>query len=113
MTTQHASISPGLAALQLPSLDGLTEQQVRGVTCVWDGIVLTPETAVDLGPRPQRRLDGHYQWFPRACLGCVSERALAALHDHCVNCDQCSQKVPGHACTTGAELQRLVMRRGR
>lgn len=109
MTTQHASISPGLAALQLPSLDGLTEQQVRGITCVWDGIPLTTENAIDLGART---VDG-VQWFPRACPRCVGERALAALYEHCTVCDPCSQTVPGHTCVTGAALRRLSFRQGR
>jgi len=78
-----------LAAIILPSLTGLTEAQVRGATCVWDGIALTPETAVDFGPVRKKRLDGSFDWFPRGCKRCVADKAYAALFLHSRECDEC------------------------
>lgn len=98
-----------LAALILPPLTGLTEAQVRGTTCVWDGIALTPETAVDLGPVRMKRLHGHYQWFPRGCKRCVGDRAYSALFLHARDCRTCWQ---GPECPFSVAANRLV-REGR
>ncbi|MFF9758557.1 hypothetical protein ACF1G4_03150 [Streptomyces caelestis] len=98
-----------LAAITLPPLDGLTEAQVRGTTCVWDGIALTPESAVDLGPRKKRRLDGEYDWFPRGCKRCTADRAWAWFFDHAHKCPQCKTD-PN--CPIAVAVRR-IMREGR
>lgn len=94
-----------LAAIALPTLDGLTEAQVRGTTCVWDGIALTPETAVDLGPRRKRWLDGEYDWFPRGCRRCVGDKAYIALFTHAHECAEC---LAGPDCPFAVEVRRLL-----
>ena len=78
-----------LALLALPPVGGLTDQQIRGVTCVWDGIALAPGTAIDLGPRTLKRLDGTVQWFPRGCRRCTQAAVLRALHEHAPTCPEC------------------------
>ncbi|MER7814095.1 hypothetical protein [Streptomyces sp. NPDC096153] len=56
-----------LQAVQLPDIGTLTQNQQRGVDCVWCGITLSAKTAVDLGPRRLRIADWTTSWFPRAC----------------------------------------------
>ncbi|WP_328400201.1 hypothetical protein OHS70_23575 [Streptomyces sp. NBC_00390] len=51
----------------LPPIGTLSQRQQRGMDCVWCGIVLTPHTAIDLGPRRLGVADGVTRWFPRAC----------------------------------------------
>ncbi len=92
--------------IPLPSIEGLSEQQVRGNTCVWDGIALTPATAIDLGPRRIRHLDGSLRWFPRGCHRCVETAALRMLHDHAMACPACGDDYP--ACQIGLTLNRLL-----
>lgn len=92
--------------LPLPPLAGLSEYQVRGITCVWDGIALTPATAVDLGPRRIRHLDGSMRWFPRGCRNCTQAAALRALHEHAMVCPTCDSDYP--ACPVGLGLNRLI-----
>jgi hypothetical protein len=92
----------------LPSLAGLTDEQVRGVACVWDGVVLTPATAVDLGKRTARRAGADVAWFPRACRSCVWLAAHTNLYTHRMACEQCVDNAAG--CETGAALL-LLMRK--
>lgn len=92
--------------LRIPRIDGLSEQQVRGVTCVWDGIGLTPATAVDLGPRRIRHLDGSLRWFPRGCHSCTEAAALRTLHEHAMTCPTCDSDY--QSCPTGHGLNRLL-----
>ncbi|WP_409471098.1 hypothetical protein [Streptomyces sp. HC307] len=113
MNTTSTPAASALAEPPLPSLNGLSEQQIRGTTCVWDGIALTPETAVDLGPRKTRRLDGECQWFPRACRTCVGQQAMRVLFDHTEGCEQCRRTEKDSACDTGRALLRLSIRKGR
>ncbi|MFF3620090.1 hypothetical protein [Streptomyces sp. NPDC002467] len=54
---------------ELPPLSELSEQQVRGSACVFCGIHLDNETAVDLGERRAGRAGATVRWFPRACTG--------------------------------------------
>lgn len=102
-----------LGQLPLPPPDSLSQQQVRGVTCVWDGVALAPETAVDLGQRHMKPADGEHRWFPRACVQCVTARALRALYDHTDTCGQCRSPRRGSACPEGRALLRLSIRGGR
>lgn len=103
-TTQDAR-QQVIAALELPALDGLTEAQVRGAVCVWDAAPLDNTTAVDLGPRTKKRLDGEYQWFPRGCRRCVAERAWAWFLNHAPNCRRC-QTDP--TCPLATEANRIM-----
>ncbi|MFI9600310.1 hypothetical protein ACIHCX_10595 [Streptomyces sp. NPDC052043] len=97
------------ALIPLPNPADLTEQQVRGITCVWDGVALTPETAIDLGPRRRRHEDPASQWFPRGCRRCTGERAYVAMFTHTSLCaDGCRTDAAG--CEIGSALRRLAIR---
>lgn len=97
-----------LTALELPRLDTLSEGQVRGAICVWDGAALTPDTAVDLGPRTKKRLDGTFDWYPRACHRCAGQKAYLWLFTHAHACDTCKA---GPDCPYAAAV-RTLMREG-
>ncbi|MEV0982618.1 hypothetical protein [Streptomyces sp. NPDC049915] len=92
--------------LAVPSLGDQTEAQLRGAACVWDGTPLTAETAVELGERRHRRLDGHYSTFPRGCASCIGDRAHQALLDHGHTCERCVDG--GALCIVGRTLHQLV-----
>jgi hypothetical protein len=95
------------AALALPDLAGLTDDQARGAVCVWGAERLTAETAVDLGEHvgPDGRL------FLRACPTHTAGRAHRGLLEHAPGCDDC-QKRPAAGeptvCETARVLYRLV-----
>lgn len=101
-----ASIAEALGLLTLPDLATLSEQQVRGVACVWDGIALAPETAVDLGARTAVRAGRDVSWFPRACKSCVHTAARLEFLTHIPSCEQCADEVS--ECTQGFGLLRLT-----
>lgn len=61
--------SPGA----LPPIGSLTQRQQRGMDCVFCGVVLTPQTAVDLGSRRLRIADWVTRWYPRSCRNCHKE----------------------------------------
>jgi len=110
--TAPPTSAEALRSLRLPSLDGLTEQQVRGTACVWGGSAFEGDgQAVDLGPRRMKRLDGAYDWYPRACSFCVTVHALAALYDHVGECSECS--TADALCPAGRPLYRLSIHGGR
>ncbi|ARP70277.1 hypothetical protein LK07_11345 [Streptomyces pluripotens] len=89
--------------LPVPKLDGLTDQQARGATCVWDETPLTATTAIDLGERTAT--EGR-RCFPRACRPCAMRKAMDALLAHNGSCEQC---VDDHTqCPTGLGLVRAV-----
>lgn len=94
-----------LAALELPALDGLTEAQVRGAVCVWDAVPLDNATAVNLGPRTKKRLDGSFDWYPRGCCRCVAEKVWVWFFDHAHECPRC-QKDP--SCPLASEVNRIM-----
>lgn len=93
-------------SLDLPALGTLTEQQVRGQACVWDGVPLSGVPAVDLGARTATRAGRPTQWFPRGCPRCVAEAALRALHAHAPSCEQCVDDAA--RCPEGLGLRRLM-----
>jgi len=95
-----------LSLLPLPALDGLSQEQVRGAACVWCTAVLNTATAVDLGERRHRRLDGHYSTFPRSCRRCAAEAAVRALRDHAGQCEQCVDDAT--LCETRTTLEKLA-----
>jgi hypothetical protein len=96
-----------IALLTIPRLDSLTEDQVRGITCIWDGVRLTSRIAVDLGSRKAQRAGQPVSWYPRACRSCVGVAALAQLGIHSTECPTCQ---PGEdaRCATGGPLYHLV-----
>lgn len=96
-----------LAAIEVPSLDGLTKAQVHGTTCVWDGIALTPSTAVDLGPRLLGETGAC--WYPRGCKACVARAAYIALFTHAPACERCRTDA---SCPTAVATQRLMREGG-
>lgn len=108
-TTDPTAVDLALALLTLPNPGTASEAQVRGQHCVWCGITLSPDTAVDLGPRRQPALDSEYNWFPRGCRACTAPYALSALHDHAPRCEQCTDDPD--CCEVGRALIRLT--RGR
>lgn len=95
-----------LTLLTLPALDGLSKEQVRGAACIWCGTSLTADTAVDLGERRHKRLDGRYSTFPRACHRCVHDAAYGVLMDHAPSCEQCVDDAAG--CDMAVALRRLM-----
>jgi hypothetical protein len=122
--TEFTPMELALGLLELPSLDGLTEEQVRGFTCVWDSSEkpLAEEAAVALGPRRKGRLDGEYDWHPRGCPEHVAHAAYEALFRHCMeDCEACGRPeektedgvAQETSCEVGVALRRLVIRRGR
>lgn len=106
----HTDTSDVLAILPLPGLDGLSEHQVRGSACVWCGVALATNVAVDLGERRIRRLGAAVAMFPRGCRGCTGETAYRSLFDHAGTCEQCVDDAS--QCATGVALRRLA-REGR
>ena|SRR5690606_159866 len=107
--TQDNARQQVIKALELPALDGLTEAQVRGHVCVWDGIPLTNTTAVNLGPRTKRRPGGTYSWYPRACTRCTGHAAYRLLHTHAPTCDRCKTDP---TCPVAVAAQRLIREGG-
>lgn len=104
MPSETTNTTSVFAALPLPPHDSLSTQQARGITCVWDGVALASDTAVDLGPRPVPGRDE--LWFPRGCRPCIRQAAMHALTEHNQVCEQC---VDDHtACPTGLSLVRAV-----
>lgn len=96
----------GTDVLGLPALDTLTEQQVRGQACVWDGVPLAGVAAVDLGEHSASRAGSAVRWFPRGCPRCVAAAALRALHEHAPTCEQCVDD--SSRCDDGLALRRLM-----
>ncbi|MEU3945473.1 hypothetical protein [Streptomyces sp. NPDC029526] len=109
-TTQDTPPTPDvrqqvLTSLPLPRMEMLSEAQVRGAACVWDGRTLTPQTAVDLGPRLKKRLDGEYRWYPRSCRRCVGSKAYTWLFVHAEDCAACKA---GPDCPCAIVVRRLL-----
>lgn len=97
-----------LTLLAIPSIAGLSEHQVRGMSCVWDGIALTPATAVDLGVQSASRAGAPVSWYPRACRGCVALQAHRGLLTHGTTCTVCAREETASSCEIGRGLYRLV-----
>ena len=110
MSWLQESLTVAASTLSLPAPVDLPESRIRGRDCVWCGIALTAETAIDLG---MRTFDAHgteANWFPRNCRSCVAEQAYKALFDHAPSCEQCVDDA--NHCDIGVALRRL-MREGR
>lgn len=104
--TAHRPPTAVVELLVLPPLAGLSEHQVRGMTCVWDGVALATGTAVDLGAQTTSRAGQPLQWFPRACPACITDRGRRALYAHAPFCEQCVDEAD--KCETGRGLYRLM-----
>ncbi|MET9147711.1 hypothetical protein [Streptomyces sp. NPDC004042] len=91
--------------LDLPTLDGLTDDQSRGADCVWcaDG-PLSVAAAVNLG---EQHATPDRAWFPRSCRSCVSDRARRALARHTPLCEQCTDDP--HICQINRTLHLLLL----
>ncbi|MGW7786125.1 hypothetical protein [Streptomyces tricolor] len=100
------SATQALAMLPLPEFHTLSQDQTRGITCAFDGVGLSPATAVSLGERSLRRVGGRVSWFPRACRRCALEQAMNALVAHSQTCEQCVDD--SNLCPTGSGLVRAV-----
>ena len=102
----HTSQASVLDLLTIPGIAGLSEHQVRGMACVWDGITLTSATAVDLGVHSASRAGESVSWYPRGCRSCTSRAAYRALLDHTQDCRTCKDSAEG--CDQGHALQQLA-----
>jgi hypothetical protein len=102
----HTAPPWGRAPLPLPGVDDLSEEQLRGAYCVWCGVPLTSDTAVDLGERRVRLLDSHVTSFPRACRACAGPRIYRALLTHTQTCGQCADDQT--QCEMGTALRNAV-----
>lgn len=96
-----------LSILTIPRLEDITERQVRGIACIWDGIPLVAANAVDLGVRKGSRAGAPVSWYPRGCRSCVAFAAVtqAALHSRA--CAACRNS-EGPPCNQGRALHELV-----
>lgn len=103
---QTVSSRPAAAALELPSFNSLSSQQVRGYVCVWGGEGLLSGPAVGLGTRTFNRLGTRVDWFPRGCPRCVHEAAIRAIREHTGTCEQCVDNTA--ACDTRRALEALA-----
>jgi hypothetical protein len=97
-----------LEVLPHPEFNSWSEQQVRGKACLWCAVTLDNATAVDLGQRRVRRLDGHVTVFPRGCVPCVRDTAHARLFDHVNECEQCVDDFT--QCEPARILRRLTLK---
>jgi len=88
-------------------LAAVSDPQFRGAACAWCAVILAPATAVDLGPRRIRLLDGHITSRPRGCRACVAEHLPATQQAHAAGCEQCVD-TPG-VCETARTLRHLEM----
>ncbi|MGV9755448.1 hypothetical protein ACWDUC_06370 [Streptomyces tricolor] len=100
------AVTAALDLLPLPEFHTLSQDQVRGATCVWDGVGLSSATAIDLGERKLKRVGGRVSWFPRACRRCALEQAMNTLVAHSQTCEQCVDD--SNLCPTGSGLVRAV-----
>lgn len=93
-----------LAALPIPDLDHLSEQQLDGHVCAWGGETLTVQTAVTVGEcvHAGRRV------FLRGCRTDVGRIAMGALWEHCTGAQPCATCKKSPECVTGRALNRLI-----
>ncbi|GAA1899946.1 hypothetical protein GCM10009837_23250 [Streptomyces durmitorensis] len=90
------------AVLSVPPVERLSVAQTCGRACVWCAVVLTTETAVELGVRSE----GGFTWFPRGCRLCASRPAYLALLAHIQSCEQCADD-PAR-CAVGHALRQTL-----
>jgi hypothetical protein len=104
---QHTQGTVVAGALIPLDLADVSDAQFRGAACAWCGVILSPATAVDLGARRIRSLDGHLTVRPRGCRTCAAERVMATRQRHVDGCEQCVDSPS--ACDTARALRRLEM----
>lgn len=97
-----------LDTLPHPAYNSWSERQARGTACLWCAATLTAATAVDLGTRRVRRLDGHVTVFPRGCTACVRDTAHRQMFEHADRCERCVDDFT--QCETARILRRLTLR---
>lgn len=107
-TTPRTHVLTGLALLDVPAPDQLTDRQRAGAHCAFSGIPLTVTGAVDLGRRDTVRAGQPVTWYPRAYRGEIPRAALAALHAHTPDCASCRDGETANHCPTGTALRRLL-----
>lgn len=103
--SKEAVTQPPLALLPLDP-GTLSDQQRRGIVCVYDGIALGAD-AVDLGQRPHHDITV----FPRACPRCVADQAAETAGAHAAICESCVDNPMG--CNTVRALRRLYLEHAR
>lgn len=96
-----------LALLCLPVPAHLTPPQIRGADCVWCGMQLHGDTAVDLGQRYNSIVGVVGRWFPQGCRPCTLKPLLALYYDHCRCCEQCVDDAS--LCETRRTLRKLAL----
>ena len=108
MTSETASTSTeaALALLDLPALDDLTQEKVRGAACIWCSVILTAETAVNLGERKHKRPGGCFYTFPRSCRPCARKAFDDALKAHAGCCMLCA--IDANLCETATAIRQLM-----
>lgn len=104
---QHTQGTVVAGALIPLDLAAVSDPQFRGAACSWCAVILSPATAVDLGPRRIRLLDRYLTARPRGCRVCVAERLPATQQAHVAGCEQCVDG-PG-VCETARALRHLEM----
>ena len=104
---QHTQGTVVAGALLPLNLAAVSDPQFRGAACAWCAVILSPATAVDLGPRRIRLLDGHITARPRGCRACVAEHLPAVLENHAGTCEQCVDDVA--VCETARALRHLEL----
>lgn len=108
----HPTPTDTTDGLPLPSLDTLSEAQVRGKACVWCTGTLNNGTAIDLGARPVKYAGrATTSWFPRGCRRCTAIEVVGPLDAHTASCVACNTL--GGICSTGgwlASLRRQALR---
>lgn len=104
---QHTQGTVVAGALLPLDLAAVSDPQFRGAACAWCAVILSPATAVDLGARRIRLLDGHLTARPRGCRMCVAARVPAVLENHTGMCEQCVDSMAD--CETGSALRRLEL----
>jgi hypothetical protein len=93
--------------LPVPPHGDMSDPQFKGTACVWCAVTLSTDTAVDLGQRRVRFLDGHITVSPRACRPCTAERVPGVIQQHTAMCEQCADGPP--RCDTASALHRLAL----
>lgn len=60
---------------ELPPIGELSQNQQRGIDCVFCGITLAAGNVIDLGPQKLRKGDWVTRWYPRCCKSHGKDRS--------------------------------------
>ncbi|MFI6337854.1 hypothetical protein [Streptomyces sp. NPDC050535] len=91
---------------ELPSVEELSEEQIRGRACVWCTVALELAAGIDLGARPGQFAGSGVSWFPRGCPSCVIRMIYPEQVSHASQCTACNTR--GGICSKGDELRSLL-----